>query len=123
MTPHDHNDSNLSALLPFAIGDAEILLIPNQREGSGAGVMLITRSQGVTISNQIPLVRARQFAAYLQTAADEAEEMASSGVDEERERFRRTIKLAVYDAEHRQERYLGRIHQPRIRLGKPGRGL
>lgn len=42
---------------------------------------------------------------------------------EARERFRRTIKLAVYDAEHRQDRYLGRIHQPRVRLGKPGRGL
>lgn len=42
---------------------------------------------------------------------------------EERERFRRTIKLAVYDAERRQERYLGRLHQPRVRLGKPGHGL
>lgn len=32
---------------------------------------------------------------------------------EEKSRFRRTIKLAVYDAEHRRDRYGGRIHQPR----------
>lgn len=30
-------------------------------------------------------------------------------------RFRRSIKLAVYDAEHRQERYVGRLHEPRLR--------
>lgn len=40
---------------------------------------------------------------------------------EERKRFRRSVKLAVYDAEHRQERYVGQLHQPRLRPGKPGR--
>lgn len=42
---------------------------------------------------------------------------------EERKRFRRTIKLAVYDAEHRRDRYMGRIYQARSRPWQSGRGL
>lgn len=74
---HKSCNRNLRALSPFTVGETQILLVPNELNGSEPSVLVVARYRGRTISSQLPPADMRQFAEYLQAAADEAEALTS----------------------------------------------
>lgn len=73
MILHENCNRTLQAMSPFTVGETEILLIPNQINGSAPSVLVMARYRGRTISSHLSPGDMRRFGAYLQTVADEAE--------------------------------------------------
>lgn len=77
VTPHRENGhGKLRALLPFAIGRTELLLVPNQIDDDGPRILLTVRNRDVMIAEQLTTAEARRFSAYLNFVTDEAEALA-----------------------------------------------
>ena len=75
MMVHKSCNRTLQAISPFRVGETEILLIPNQLNGSAPSVLMIARYRGRTISSHLSPTDMRRFGAYLQAAADEADSL------------------------------------------------
>lgn len=73
MSLTEQDRDRLKALMPFRVGRAEILLVPNKRGNAEPTVLLITGFQDPKIARQLTLTETRRLAAYLNVAADEAE--------------------------------------------------
>lgn len=66
----------LRALVPFTVGGAELMLVPNQPDGAEPSVLLIARHREGVISEQLALARVYRLAAHLMLAAADAELLA-----------------------------------------------
>ena len=75
--PKEQSEGALRALLPFLLGPAEVLLVPNKVDGIEPTVLLVIRHQASTVSHQLSLTETRQLATYLSVAANEAEALSS----------------------------------------------
>lgn len=76
MMVHKSWNGALQAISPFMVGETEILLIPNQLNGSPPSVMMIARHRGRAISSHLSPADMRRLGKHLQAAADEAEALA-----------------------------------------------
>lgn len=81
----EHSEGTLRALLPFLVGPAEVLLVPNKVDGIEPTVLLVIRHQASTVSHQLSLIETRRLATYLSVAANEAEALSPSRPDENKQ--------------------------------------
>lgn len=63
----------VAGLLPFTVGESELLLVPSQVGGAEPAVLFVAHHQLFRIAQRMTPAQIRRLAAYLLVAAEEAD--------------------------------------------------